>query len=91
MPLSYVAYFTGKNSIKGLIVIHFIFLRVNRTSWTGLCYVLYRVLKYYVEFTMIKTPKKNRFVLRFLLLSVFGRTWGITVINDTPLPPLANT
>ena len=35
--------------------------------------------------------KKNRFVLRFLLLSVFGRTWGITVNNDTLLPPLANT
>ena len=34
--------------------------------------------------------KKNRFVLRFLLLSVFGWTWGITVNNDTLLPPLAN-
>ena len=34
--------------------------------------------------------KKNRFVLRFLLFSVFGRTWGITVINDTLLPQLAN-
>ena len=31
MPLNHVAYFTGKNSIKGLIVIHFIFFRVNRT------------------------------------------------------------
>ena len=30
--------------------------------------------------------KKNRFVLRLLLLAVFGRTWGITVINDTLLP-----
>ena len=34
--------------------------------------------------------QKNRFVLRLLLLAVFGRTWGITVINDTLLPPLAN-
>ena len=38
-----------------------------------------------------KKKKKNRFVLRFLLLSVFGWTWGITVNNDTLLPPLANT
>ena len=36
--------------------------------------------------------EKNRLVLRFLLLSLFGRTWGITVNNDTLLPPpLANT
>ena len=38
-----------------------------------------------------KKQQKNHFVLRFLLLSVFGRTWGITVNNDTLLPQLANT
>ena len=38
-----------------------------------------------------QNTKKKNFVLRFLLLSVFGRTWGITVNNDTLLPPLANT
>ena len=37
--------------------------------------------------------KKEPFRTAFLslLFSVFGRTWGITVNNDTLLPPLANT
>ena len=38
-----------------------------------------------------KKKTKKSFVLRFLLLSVFGRTWDITVNNNTLLPPLANT
>ena len=58
MPLNHVGYFTGKNSVKGLIVIHFIFFRVNRTLRTGLCYVLYRILKCYVTFDMIKNQNK---------------------------------
>ena len=33
-------------------------------------------------------PKKT---VLYLLLSVFGWTWGITVNNDILLPPLANT
>ena len=38
-----------------------------------------------------KKQTKKSFVLRFLLLPVFGGTWGISVNNDTLLPPLANT
>ena len=68
---------------------------VNHTSWTGLCYVLYRILKSCMAFAMIKKPNKCTV---WYYISYCSRCWGELEVlrwifygyNDTLLlPPLA--
>ena len=67
-------------------------LDLNRTSRTGLCYVLYRILKSCMTFAMIK--KQNKCTVWYYI-SYCSRCWGELEVlrwtfygyNDTLLPP----
>ena len=70
---------------------------LNHTSWTGLCYVLYRILKRCIAFAMIK--KQNKCTVWYYI-SYCSRCLGELEVlrwifygcNFTLLPtPLANT